>query len=146
LGRARSGRSHSTRPVSRRIPPWCKYTPDEVEALVLKLARDGNSPGLIGTILRDNHGVPSVKAITNRSVLGILRGSELAPKLPEDLDNLIKKATRLRNHLKKNKRDYHDKQILHSTESKIRRLARHYKEHKVLPPDWEYRPESPATA
>lgn len=146
MGRARRGRSHSTRPVSKRIPPWCKYTSDEVEALVAKLARDGNPPSLIGAILRDNHGVPSVKSITNKSVLGILKESELAPRLPEDLDKLIRKATRLRNHLKKNKRDYHDKQILQSTESKIRRLARHYKEHKVLPSEWEYRPEAPTAA
>jgi len=146
LGRARRGRSHSVRPVSKRIPPWCKYTSEEVEGLVAKLAKDGNPPSLVGTILRDGHGVPSVRSITNKSVLGILKESGLSPKLPEDLDNLIKNAVRLRNHFKKNKRDYHNKGILQSTEAKIRGLARHYKERGVLPPDWEYKPETSAAA
>ncbi|MEM1589111.1 MAG: 30S ribosomal protein S15, partial [Candidatus Bathyarchaeia archaeon] len=36
------GKSHSTRPVSKRPPSWCKYQPEEVEALVIKLAREGH--------------------------------------------------------------------------------------------------------
>lgn len=57
------GSSHSTRPVSKRPPIWCKYKPEEVEALVIKLAKDGNSPSKIGTILRDQHGIPLAKSI-----------------------------------------------------------------------------------
>jgi len=31
------GRAHSTRPVSRRPPSWCKYQPEEVEAFIINL-------------------------------------------------------------------------------------------------------------
>jgi len=30
------GQSHSTRPLSRRSPSWCRYTSEEVEALVVE--------------------------------------------------------------------------------------------------------------
>ncbi|MEM2455020.1 MAG: 30S ribosomal protein S15, partial [Candidatus Bathyarchaeia archaeon] len=57
------GRSHSTRPVGKRPPAWCKYTPEEVVALVVKLAKEGNSPSKIGVILRDQYGIPLIKSI-----------------------------------------------------------------------------------
>jgi small subunit ribosomal protein S15 len=58
------GRSHSTRPVSRRPPSWCRYQPEEVEAFIIKLAKEGHSLSKIGTILRDQYAIPLVKPIT----------------------------------------------------------------------------------
>ncbi len=52
------GSSGSTRPVSRRPPSWFKYEPEEIDALVLKLSKEGNPPSIIGQILRDRYGVP----------------------------------------------------------------------------------------
>ena len=49
------GKAHSTRPVSKRAPSWCKYQPEEVEALVVKFAKEGHSASVIGTILRDQY-------------------------------------------------------------------------------------------
>jgi small subunit ribosomal protein S15 len=98
------GRSHSTRPVSRRPPNWCKYQPEEVEAFVIKLAKDGNSLSKIGTILRDQYAIPLVKPITGKSISDILEAAGMAPSMPEDLANLIKKAQGLAVHMDKNKK------------------------------------------
>ena len=60
------GSSGSTRPVSRRPPAWFKYEPEEVDALVLKLSKEGNTPSLIGQILRDRYGIPLVSQVAGR--------------------------------------------------------------------------------
>ena len=132
------GRSHQTRPVAKRPPSWCRYTAEEVEALVIKLAKEGHPPSKIGIILRDQHGIPLTKPITGKSVSQILKERELAPSLPEDLENLMRKATRLHVHLDKNKADLGNKRALQIVEAKIYKLARYYKRKGVLPPDWKY--------
>jgi small subunit ribosomal protein S15 len=132
------GRSHSTRPVSRRPPSWCKYQPEEVEAFVIKLAKDGNSLSKIGTILRDQYAIPLVKPITGKSISDILESAGLAPSMPEDLANLIKKAQNLAVHMEKNKKDLHNKRSLQVIEARIYKLSRYYKRRGVLPPKWKY--------
>jgi len=132
------GKSHSIRPVSRRPPSWCSYQPEEVEALVIKLAKEGHSPSGIGTILRDQYAIPLVKPITGKSITDILRGEELAPSMPEDLANLIKKAQSLGVHMEKNKKDLHNKRAMQMIEAKIHKLSRYYKREGVLPRNWKY--------
>ncbi|MBS7640248.1 MAG: 30S ribosomal protein S15 [Candidatus Bathyarchaeia archaeon] len=139
LPKKEKGRSHSTRPVGKRPPSWCKYTPEEVIALVIKLAREGNPPSKIGIILRDQYGIPLVKSIVGKGILEILRENGLAPKIPEDLENLIRKAMRIIAHLEKHKKDTHNKRALQLVESRIHRLAEYYKERGILPPNWEYK-------
>ncbi|KYH39719.1 MAG: 30S ribosomal protein S15, partial [Candidatus Bathyarchaeota archaeon B26-1] len=68
---------------------------------MIKLAREGNSPSMIGIILRDQYGIPLVKPVTGKSITEILRENGLAPAIPEDLDNLLKKAARLKAHLER---------------------------------------------
>ncbi|MEM2341947.1 MAG: 30S ribosomal protein S15 [Candidatus Bathyarchaeia archaeon] len=133
------GRSHSTRPVGKRAPSWCKYTPDEVVALVIKLAKEGNPPSKIGVILRDQYGIPLVKPIVGKGIVEILRENGLAPKIPEDLENLLKKVARISAHLQKNKKDKHNKRALQLVEAKIHRLSEYYKEKGILPLNWEYK-------
>ncbi len=132
------GRSHSVRPVSKRSPSWCKYEPEEVEALVVKLAREGESASRIGTILRDQHGIPLAKPITGKSITALLEEADLAPSVPEDLDMLLRKATRLSTHLDKNKMDLSNKRSLQVVEARIYKLSRYYKKKGVLPSDWKY--------
>jgi len=134
------GKSHSTRPVTRRSPSWCKYTPEEVEALVVKLAKEGNTPSKIGVILRDQYGIPLVKPIVGKSITEILRENDLAPSIPEDLEMLLRKASRLHAHLEKHRGDKHNKRALQIIESKIHRLSRYYKRKGILPKDWKYTP------
>lgn len=138
------GSSHSTRPVSKRPPIWCKYKPEEVEALVIKLAKDGNSPSKIGTILRDQHGIPLAKSIMGKTVTKILKDAELAPSLPEDLEMLLKKAARLHVHLEKNNKDLHNKRALQIIEAKIHKLSRYYRNQGALPVDWKYKAKGTA--
>jgi ribosomal protein S15P/S13E len=135
------GKSHGTRPVSKRPPGWCKYQPEEVEALIVKLAKEGNSPSRIGTILRDNHAIPLSKSITGKTITKILKGADLAPALPEDLSALVKKAESLTLHYEKNRRDLHNKRSLQMIEAKIHKLSRYYKRAGALPQNWKYEPK-----
>lgn len=141
LPKKEKGRSHSTRPVSKRPPSWCEYTSEDVKTLVVKLAKEGHSPSKIGIILRDKYAVPLVKRLTGKKITQILKEADLAPSTPEDLDMLLKKATRLRTHLEKNKADLHNKRALQIVEAKIYKLSRYYKREDVLPQSWKYEPE-----
>jgi len=109
-----------------------------VEAFVIKLAKDGNSLSKIGTILRDQYAIPLVKPITGKSIFDILESAGLAPSMPEDLANLIKKAQNLAVHMEKNKKDLHNKRALQVIEARIYKLSRYYKRRGVLPPKWKY--------
>jgi small subunit ribosomal protein S15 len=132
------GQSHSTRPLSRRSPSWCRYTSEEVEALVVRLAREGNPSSKIGVILRDQYGIPMVKAISGKGIIEILKDNNLGPAVPEDLEALLRKAARLHTHLNRNKSDKYNKQAIHTVESRIRSLAAYYRRIGVLPEDWKY--------
>ena len=133
------GRSHSTRPVSRRPPIWCKYQPEEVEAFIIKLAKEGHSLSKIGTILRDQYAIPLVKPITGKSISDILAAAGMASSMPEDLANLVKKAQGLAVHMDKNKKDLHNKRSMQVIEARIHKLSRYYKREGVLPKKWKYK-------
>jgi small subunit ribosomal protein S15 len=133
-----SGKSHQIRPVSKRPPGWCKYQPEEVEAIVIKLAKEGNSTSRIGTILRDQYSIPLVKPITGKKITEILKDAQLAPTIPEDLANLMKKAESLVVHYEKNRTDLHNKRALQIIEAKVHKLSRYYKRVGVLPKNWKY--------
>ncbi len=135
------GKSHSTRPPHPTKPSWLKYTPTEVEELVVSLAKKGYPPSMIGIILRDQYGIPLVKAVTGKKISRILKEHGLAPEIPEDLYNLMKRAAKIRRHLEEHPKDYHSKRGLQLVESKIHRLAKYYKRKGILPPDWKYKPE-----
>ena len=133
------GSSGSTRPVSRRPPAWFKYEPEEIEALVLKLSKEGNSPSIIGQILRDRYGVPLVSQVVNKRLEQLLP-KEARPRIPEDLETLLKRATNSARHLEKNRKDYPNKRDLALIESKIHRLASYYRSIGRIPKEWEYKP------
>ncbi|HEV2118782.1 MAG TPA: 30S ribosomal protein S15 [Candidatus Bathyarchaeia archaeon] len=133
------GSSGSTRPVSRRPPAWFKYEPEEVEALVLKLSKEGNAPSIVGQILRDKYGIPLVSQVVGRRLEHIIP-EEGRTKIPEDLDNLLKKATSATRHLEKNRKDYPNKRDLALIESKIHRLVSYYRKIGRIPKDWTYKP------
>lgn len=135
------GKAGSTKPVSTTSPSWLKLKKDEVVALVLKLAKKDNSTSKIGLILRDSYGVPDVKLITGKSISEILADNKLASEVPEDIQNLIKRAVSVRKHLSANKKDVASKRGLQLIESKIRRLEKYYKRSGKLPQRWKYNPE-----
>lgn len=112
---------------------------EEVEALVVKLAKEGNNASTIGSMLRDKYAIPLTKPITGKTIRELLESSNIAPKIPEDLDVLMRKTESLRRHLEKNRADKMGKRSLTLIESKIYRLVKYYKEEGVLPPQWEYK-------
>ncbi|MEM3731496.1 MAG: 30S ribosomal protein S15 [Candidatus Bathyarchaeia archaeon] len=140
------GKSHQIRPVTKRPPSWCKYQPEEVEALVIKLAKEGNPPSRIGTILRDQYAIPLVKPLTGKTITEILKEAGMAPPIPEDLGNLLKKAESLAVHLEKHKKDLHNKRALQLIEAKIHKLSRYYKREGILPQNWKYEPKMASIA
>jgi len=134
--KGKSGSKRPTTPIK-----WVVYKDKEVERLVIKLRKDGLETLAIGRILRDQYGIPSVKAITKKTITQILEENNLLPKIPEDLLNLLKKAVNLRDHMAKNKKDYTSKHGLELLESKIRRLIKYYVKNKKLPDGFKYEPE-----
>ena len=135
------GGGQSTRPVSKRPPNWVVYQPDEVRALIINLAREGKSQSEIGNILRDVHGVPLVKPIVGYGIRKVLEESEIASEIPQDLYDLMVRATRLRRHMDRNPKDNSNKRGLQLIESRIYRLTKYYKRKGKLPRDWNYRRE-----
>ena len=135
----KKGRSGSSRPLHVKTPEWIPLGPDEVKSLVVELSQEGMTTSQIGIQLRDVHGVPSVKVVTGTKVTAILTEAGITHKLPEDMENLIKKVNKLNAHLKSNRKDLHNRRGLELTEAKIRRMARYYKGTGRLPADWKYR-------
>jgi len=135
------GRAGSKKPSSKTVPKWVRYKKEEIEKIVIKLAKEGNSTAKVGLILRDQFGIPSVKLMTGKTISHIFKEEKIYPTYPEDILNLLKKSVNLRDHLEKNKGDSTSKKGLELLESKIRRLGKYYVRKKVLPPDWKYEPE-----
>jgi small subunit ribosomal protein S15 len=136
----RRGKSSSHRPAQSKAS-WVSYKKGEVEEIVAKLAKAGHSQAKIGTILRDQYGVPSIKAVNGKKIKQVLIEQDLGSSLPDDMLNLMRKAVKLRAHLVNNKHDRYSKRGMELTESKIRRLMKYYKGEKVLPENWKYDPE-----
>jgi len=139
--RRKKGRSHSTRPASPTVPKWVQYDPEEIEEIIVDLARKGYGPSMIGIILRDQFGIPLVKPILGKTIVEVLEEHGIKMVVPEDLFSLIEKAVNLRRHLEEHPKDTHAKKGLLDLESKIRRLAEYYKRVGKLPKDWRYDPQ-----
>jgi small subunit ribosomal protein S15 len=138
----RKGISRSVRPYRKEAPSWSTTDANEIEKMILDLRKQGKTMSEIGLILRDKHGVPNVKLVTGKRIGRILAAAGTEGRIPEDLQNLIKKALGLRKHLSENKNDLHNKRQLQLTESKVRRLVKYYISTGKLPHDWEYKPET----
>ena len=135
------GSSGSSNPVDKKQPDWLDYDEDEVEELVLKLKEDGNDPSQIGIKLRDEYGIPDVKTVTGKKITEILKENDAQDELPEDLNNLVEKASNIQDHLEDNKKDEDAERRLSLVEAKIRRLASYYQDEGRIPESWEYERE-----
>ena len=135
------GKHGSKKPPIKIVPKWIKYDKKEIEDLILKLAKEKYTTAKIGTILRDEYGIPDIKVIMNKSISQIMRENKFYPEFPEDLTSLFRKAINLREHLVKNKADKTSKKGLEHLESKIRRLVKFYAKEKKIPKDFIYDPD-----
>ncbi|MBT5740138.1 30S ribosomal protein S15 [Candidatus Woesearchaeota archaeon] len=130
------GNAGSSKPV-KKVPTWAPYKGKEVEKLVLKYAKAGESTSEIGMTLRDTYGINNVKALTDKTITKILNENKITKKLPEDLLNLIRKLIAVRTHYEKNKHDKTSLRGMQLATSKIRRLTKYYRRSKRLPADWK---------
>lgn len=137
----KKGKSGSTKPSVKTVPTWVRYKPKEVELLVMKLAKEKHTASRIGIILRDLYGIPSVKALAKKTISQILAEKKMLPAIPDDLMALMKKSIMLKKHLEENKKDIVANRGYQLTDSKIKRLIKHYKKTRKLAEDWAYDPE-----
>jgi len=134
----RKGKSGSTKPIRTETPEWSNTNKEEIEETIKQLATHGHSSSEIGMILRDRHGVPDVSLVTGKKMVAIMKEQNVAPKLPEDMYNLIVKVLELKKHTDRNHKDVHNKRSLNLMESKIRRLGKYYSREGVIPAGWKY--------
>jgi len=120
---------------------WVDFSAEEIVETIKSLANEGVSKSEIGMILRDQHGIPSVKAVTGKTITDIYGELGFKEELPEDLLNLIKKSVTLKEHMETNTKDFTAKRGYELTVSKIRRLSKYYKKKKILPKEWRYTEE-----
>jgi small subunit ribosomal protein S15 len=133
------GKSHSMRPTFKRAPSWITYSPDEVEALIVNMAKDEVPPSVIGVRLRDEYGIPLVKPVLGKSLHDVLKEHNLSSEIPEDLSLLVKRAQKLQAHLKENPGDRKNIHSLELIEAKIHRLSKRYKRLGLMAAHWKYR-------
>ena len=134
----RRGISGSKKPLLEPVPSWLQYKAEEIEALIVKLAKTGVSQSQIGLTLRDTYGIPDVEKITGKKLGKILQEKDIKPELPEDIQSLIRRAAQIKKHLETHKKDMHSKRGLQLTESKIFRLMKYYKTNGRIPVSWKY--------
>lgn len=144
LHSGKKGKSGSRRPKALSKPEWVAYGAEEIKDIIRKLAKEGVPATRIGLILRDEYGVPLAKPYLGKTIGQFLEEEKLAPRFPDDLLSLIKKAVGMRNHLRSNKADLHNKVKLSHVESKIHRLVKYYRGKGKVPEGWAYDPETAA--
>jgi len=134
----RRGTSRSRAPAREAAPAWMGADETKIKEVVAQLARDGKGGAYIGLVLRDQYAVPNVRVATGKSMNQLLEEVGQKGSLPEDLRNLMKRAVHLKEHLRTNTRDTHNRRGLELMEARIRRLARYYREQGTLPAEWRY--------
>ncbi|MBI5223802.1 30S ribosomal protein S15 [Candidatus Micrarchaeota archaeon] len=138
------GKSGTKRAKSTVAPKWSSAKKAEILEMITKLSKEGMSASKIGLLLRDEYGVPNSRALLGKRLVSVLKSENAAPQYPEDLLNLIKRALRVRGHLKASKKDTHNKVKLSHIEAKIQRLVKYYSSKGMLPKAWKYNPEQAA--
>ncbi len=134
----RKGQAGSKKPIRTEPPKWSNTNKEEIENTIQQLATQGKSSSEVGMILRDRYGVPDVTLVTGKKIVAIMKEKNVAPKVPEDIYNLIVDVLELKKHIDKNKKDVHNKRAFNNKVSKIRRLEKYYRREGVLPQDWKY--------
>jgi len=131
---------------NKQIPPptrtspygWIQYSSEEIVDIIVKLSKEGLQSAMIGTILRDTYGIPSVQLLLDKTIMDVLIEQGLAPRVPEDLQDLVRSAIKLHKHIDAHPKDLHSLRGLQLIEARIHRLSKYYRREKVIPPEWRY--------
>ena len=134
----RHGKSHSTRPMSKKTPNWVIMGSEELESTIVKMAKEGMGASQIGQRLRDEHNVPLLKPVLGKKITAVLDEKKMKPSMPEDLEKLVRRAQHLQGHLKTHKGDRKNVRSLELLEAKVHRLAKYYKSKGTIPQNWKY--------
>jgi small subunit ribosomal protein S15 len=132
------GRAGSHRPYPLTKPAWVTVTQEELVTQAVQLSKTGLSAAQVGLNLRDSFGVPSARAVTGKRLGALLKESGAAPEIPDDLQALLKRVVHLQRHLETHPKDLSNRRGLSLMESRIRRLARYYRQTKRIPDTWRY--------
>ena len=135
----RHGQSHSTRPITASSTTWVKQNAQEIDDLILNYAKDGLTTSEIGVKLRDQYAIPLVRSITKKSITEILEQKGIKQEMPEDLNNIVRKALGLQKHLKTHTSDRRNVRSLELLEAKVHRLSSYYKKIGRIPKTWKYK-------
>ena len=114
------------------------YSQDEIVANIGKLAKEGLGPSQIGLRLRDDYGIPQTKTFLGKSIAEALAETKNPQTIPEDLNRLVERAAKLKEHLANHHADHKNVRSLELLEAKIHRLSGYYKSNDKLPQSWKY--------
>ncbi|MGC8608434.1 MAG: 30S ribosomal protein S15 [Thermoplasmata archaeon] len=129
------GKSGSKRIYGEK-PAWIQYTNEEIVNTITELKKNGTPSSVIGIRLRDQYGIPSVKAVMGKKINKILEEKGMKDEIPEDLSNLIKKYNNASRHVDLNPKDQSNKRGRDLIMSKMLRLVRYYKRMGTLDQKW----------
>ena len=138
----RHGKSKSRKPDVElgTTPEGFAGTKEEIDEAIVSYAKQGIPQTKIGQLLKTEKSLPYVKQLYGKRLGVILKEKGYAPELPQDLMDLLRRATLMRRHLEKNHNDVHNRVRLNRIESKIWRLGKYYKASGVLDKSWTYDP------
>ena len=105
----------------------------------MKYAKDGLTTSEIGVKLRDQYAIPLVRSITKKSITEILEQKGIKQEMPEDLNNIVRKALGLQKHLKTHTSDRRNVRSLELLEAKVHRLSSYYKKIGRISKTWKYK-------
>lgn len=109
---------------TREKPVWLKFNDKDIEAIVVKLAKQGLTTEKIGLTLRDNYGIPTTK-LHGKKISKILRENKLYKDAT--LSNLENKQQAIKQHLEKNKKDKKARRALTIINARIAKLKKYKK-------------------
>ncbi|BAB60373.1 ribosomal protein small subunit S13 [Thermoplasma volcanium GSS1] len=117
-------------------PNWVQYSKDEILNIAVDLKKSGMTSSVVGIRLRDQYGVPTVKAIFGKKLNKLLAEKGIRDEIPEDLNSLIKRYNNVAKHVELNPKDHSNKRGRDLIMAKMLRLVRYYKRTGVLDQKW----------
>ena len=111
--------------METKKPEWLKISLEELENIIVELAKQGMPSEKIGLILRDQYGIPKTK-IYGKRISQIIE-EKLNIKKQDNLQNIKRKIERMMAHLAKNRQDKKVKKCLQNQETRSIKLERYNK-------------------
>jgi len=114
-----------TQPLEK--PAWLKMKEPELKKIIAELAKTTDQPAKIGTILRDQYGIPTTKLYGKKLVQYL---KELKIKSKTELDNAQTKLEKIKTHLEKNITDKKSKHKLQKAQTRVQVLKKYFDKKK----------------